>query len=212
MSESAIINYWNEYYSRSSKSLTPSSFSEFIISTYPQRKYVIDVGCGSGRDAYLFASRGCQVLGLDASEQAIERAREHCRQFAASCRFQLLDIDEGSWLESELIESFNAEDTLIYARFFLHAISQAAEEAFLESIRPLVKDGALLCIECRSLKDAELPKVEGDHFRRFIDPESLANRCASLGMAIRYSKVGRGLARYGSEDPEIIRMIMGLAQ
>lgn len=209
MEKSEIINHWNNYYSVDCRRLEPSQFSEFVISTFPKRRLIIDVGCGSGRDAYSFASNGWQVLGLDVSESAIDRAREHCRRFAASCCFLIFDISSDELCRNDIVASFDAKDILIYARFFLHAIPHAAERAFLSSVAPLVKAGSLLCIECRSLKDAELPKAEGEHYRRFIDPDMLASQCASLGMKIQYSEVGRGLARYGSEDPEIVRMIVG---
>lgn len=189
--------------------MAPSPFSELVISKFYDRKLIIDVGCGSGRDAYLFASHGLQVLGLDVSEQAIYRAHEHCRVFADSCRFLTFDVGRDNLRQNDVVKAFDPEDILIYARFFLHAIPKIAEDAFLASVAPLVKSGSLLCLECRSLKDAGLPKTEGEHYRRFIDPDNLIDQLVLLGMNIRYSQVGRGLARYGSEDPDIIRVVAG---
>jgi 2-polyprenyl-3-methyl-5-hydroxy-6-metoxy-1,4-benzoquinol methylase len=37
---------------------------------------VLDVGCGNGHIAGLFAGRGCRVVGIDPSETGVEAARE----------------------------------------------------------------------------------------------------------------------------------------
>lgn len=38
---------------------------------------VLDVGCGTGKAARLFAARGCEVLGIEVDERMAERARSH---------------------------------------------------------------------------------------------------------------------------------------
>ncbi|MDH3744272.1 MAG: class I SAM-dependent methyltransferase [Acidobacteriota bacterium] len=47
-----------------------------LLEEAPSRR-VLDLGCGDGRHARLLAEQGCQVVGIDASEAAIERARAH---------------------------------------------------------------------------------------------------------------------------------------
>src|SRR5579862_1609417 len=37
---------------------------------------VLDAGCGTGDHAILFASRGCQVTGIDFVDEAITRAKK----------------------------------------------------------------------------------------------------------------------------------------
>jgi glycine/sarcosine N-methyltransferase len=48
---------------------------------------VIDVGCGTGRHAVLFASWGLDVTGVDPDAEMLARAREHARASGAGVRF-----------------------------------------------------------------------------------------------------------------------------
>ncbi len=47
---------------------------------------ILDLGCGSGVDAHWLASRGCRVVGLDASSAMLERARARCASMPESLR------------------------------------------------------------------------------------------------------------------------------
>ena len=56
---------------------------------------MLDVGCGSGRNAIYFAHRGVpRILGVDVSEEMIRQARQLARQagVADRCEFQVLDF------------------------------------------------------------------------------------------------------------------------
>ena len=52
---------------------------------------VIDVGCGTGENALELASRGLEVLGIDASPRAIEAARAKASQRGSSAEFLVAD-------------------------------------------------------------------------------------------------------------------------
>ncbi len=50
-----------------------------FINQLPQREmqYILDVGCGSGRDANYFAKQGYDVIAIDASAELIQWAQQH---------------------------------------------------------------------------------------------------------------------------------------
>ena len=52
---------------------------ELFLNQLPQRstQYILDVGCGSGRDANYFAKRGYDVTAIDASAELIQWAEQH---------------------------------------------------------------------------------------------------------------------------------------
>jgi ubiquinone/menaquinone biosynthesis C-methylase UbiE len=52
---------------------------------------VIDVGCGTGENALELASRGLEVLGIDASPRAIEAARTKASDRGISAEFLVAD-------------------------------------------------------------------------------------------------------------------------
>jgi SAM-dependent methyltransferase len=45
------------------------------LPTTSTRPYVLDFGCGPGRDAYELGQRGCEVVGVDASEELLKLAQ-----------------------------------------------------------------------------------------------------------------------------------------
>lgn len=59
--------------------------------TLPGRQ-VIDVGCGEGYFSLYLSRIGFDALGIDFSEVAIERAREHARREGTRCRFMTADV------------------------------------------------------------------------------------------------------------------------
>ena len=72
----------------------------------PQREFVkladagdvkgdlIDLGCGTGENAMMFASRGNNVLGVDSAPLAVEKARAKARERRSTARFEVADALE----------------------------------------------------------------------------------------------------------------------
>lgn len=59
-----------------------------------QGRRIIDVGTGTGRGAFLLASAGAQVTGIDASEQMLAIARERAVATGAPIDFQVGDAHQ----------------------------------------------------------------------------------------------------------------------
>ncbi|WP_202617535.1 MULTISPECIES: class I SAM-dependent methyltransferase [unclassified Ensifer] len=202
-----IGNYWEEYYKHASPKTAPSLFAKFVINTYPERTCILDIGCGDGRDSIFFATEGKTVVGIDASESAIRVCKSRAAQMNGSCTFDEAVVSKDYFNTLDLGLDFRVSQSVIYSRFFLHAVVEEVEDCFLDSAMNFLDRGALLCIEFRTLADAELRKVEKEHFRRFISPTILMNKCLMRGMNSLHLRVGRGLAPYGDEDPMIARMV-----
>ena len=59
-----------------------------------QSKWILDVGCGSGRYAVLFAASGAEsVTGIDLAPRMIELAKHHALQRGVSERCHFLEMD-----------------------------------------------------------------------------------------------------------------------
>jgi SAM-dependent methyltransferase len=73
---------------------------ERVFSAAPQ-KSLLDLGCGTGEHARFFASLGFRVLGVDASESMLEKAREienpESVSFALGDMTRLDDVVPGKW-------------------------------------------------------------------------------------------------------------------
>lgn len=52
----------------------------------------VEIGCGTGDNTIWLSQQGFQVVGVDASEMAIEKAQEKTANANATCSFVVLDI------------------------------------------------------------------------------------------------------------------------
>ena len=50
---------------------------------------VIDLGCGTGENAIMFASKGSRVLGIDSAPLAISKARAKAKERSSTAEFRL---------------------------------------------------------------------------------------------------------------------------
>ncbi|MGF6178464.1 class I SAM-dependent methyltransferase [Ensifer sp. 4252] len=208
MGTAEINEYWNYYYLHSKQKKDPSSFATFIADSYPERRYIIDLGCGDGRDSVFFAAQGRSVIGIDASVAAIEVCRSRLAGEDENCRFLVGSITDGSLTNTMLFNDLVVADSIIYSRFFLHAVTEDVEDCLLATASEFLHKGALLCMEFRTTDDEKLVKVEKEHFRRFISPSIVLEKCRRHGMSQVYLEIGNGLAPYNGEDPIVARMIL----
>lgn len=77
-------------YAENVANLAPVESIEKLIKLLPPKAKIIDIGCGSGRDAKIFNSIGADVLGIDFCSNLIEIAKLQ----APSSEFELMDIEK----------------------------------------------------------------------------------------------------------------------
>ncbi|MGP4713014.1 MULTISPECIES: class I SAM-dependent methyltransferase [unclassified Psychrobacter] len=78
----STLNYYDENaveFAMQTVSIDMHDLYELFINQLPQRdtQRILDVGCGSGRDANYFAKQGYEVTAIDASAELIQWARQH---------------------------------------------------------------------------------------------------------------------------------------
>lgn len=83
-------------FARNVAELAPTGSIEKFINFLPLNAKIIDIGCGSGRDAKLFSDMGAEVLGIDFSSNLISIAQ----QYAPSAQFQVMDMETMSFPEA----------------------------------------------------------------------------------------------------------------
>jgi len=69
--------------------LAPTESIQKFTELLSTKAKIIDIGCGSGRDAKIFTAAAVDVLGIDFCPNLIEIAKTH----APLARFQLMDIE-----------------------------------------------------------------------------------------------------------------------
>jgi hypothetical protein len=98
-------------------------------------------------------------------------------------------------------------DVLVYLRF-LHAIPEAAEDTLLGVLTERLPMGFHLCAEFRTEHDADRPKAEAAHYRRYINEVQLAEKLTTIyGFEVEHLEAGAGLSPFKGEDPHLARII-----
>lgn len=209
--EEAKAQYWDSYYATRNfaKIAIPSQFAVFVAQEISPDSLVIDVGCGNGRDSVFFATQAHRVLGLDGSSAAIEACRTVAAVAGAEhATFEAVGVTDPGF-ESILSQAVARaeEQVVVYARFFLHAITDEAQAAMIASVASALRPGDLFSVEYRTTKDAALAKETAEHYRRYIDPAQLIVDVASQGFCVTYAVEGFGFAKYHQDDAHVARAI-----
>jgi len=92
---------------------------------------IIDVGCGTGEHAMLFASKGYKVLGVDSAPLAIEKARTKASQRGSKAEFVVADA-------LHLAELHRKFDAAIDSGLF-HVFSDKDRSAYVESLGDVLR-------------------------------------------------------------------------
>ncbi len=81
-------------------------FYQKFLSFLPKRAHILDLGCGSGRDAQYFKHQNFKITALDASEELIKLASSYLGQEVLLLKFQDLTFQnmfEGIWANASLL-------------------------------------------------------------------------------------------------------------
>ena len=200
-----LINHWDEYYKKDNIPDYPSPFAEYVANKLSNQQTILEVGCGNGRDAKFLASQGHLVTGLDRSSEAIELCKK--LYSAESLEFFFGTITNIAKINKKKYD-------LIYSRFVIHAMSLNEEIKTLNMSHKLLNKDGQFFVECRSINDplsrkgdilSKTERIEG-HYRRFIILEEFKQRLVQVGFKIMQSIESDGLAKFGEDDPVVIRI------
>lgn len=155
---------------------------------------VIDVGCGTGEHAILFASRGYEALGVDSAPLAIEKARAKASQRGSTAKFLVADALRLGDLRRQF-------DAAIDSGLF-HVFSDDERGAYAASLRAVLRPGGrcyLLCFSDREpagwggprrVSKQEILKAFADGWHvNYIRPAKMASTFHDDGAEAWFSKV-----------------------
>lgn len=138
---------------------------EAVLATAPSRR-IVDLGCGEGRHARALAELGYEVVGLDASESALDRAQEE--PIPEGVQFILADLGA---VERSVHGHFGA--ALCLGNTLPSLLSPESVTRMLIGLRRRLQPGASLVIHClnydrvfsqsiRDLPTTILPAPDGE--------------------------------------------------
>jgi SAM-dependent methyltransferase len=199
-------SYWDEYYAARAdvRRPLPSQFATFVANELTEPTRIVEFGCGTGRDSVFFALYGHDVVGVDGSEQAVKASQALADALGLSARFVAAHIED-----PDLVEQVGRGEgrQLVYARFFVHAITEEEESSFLDAASRLTVAGDLLAVEYRTIRDLSGAKVTEKHYRRFVTPAEFDARAAGHGFRAAYNVEGFGFAKYRQDDAYVARAL-----
>jgi len=116
--------------------LKPSSTCSSVIDIIPPSRplKLLDAGCGEGRDAVYFATRGYSVTGFDTSPFGIEKARRLADKSKVEVEFFIADINE-----FRLAETFD----IIFSTGVLQYIPEKLRQEILGNYKQFTSIGGI---------------------------------------------------------------------
>jgi SAM-dependent methyltransferase len=204
-------SYWKELYSSDRDALVPdkpTAFAHWVGEREAASTSLVDIGCGTGRDALWFASSGHRVLGLDFVPAAVARARAKAKAEGLTASFEYLDLGDLRQVLAMGARFAHARHPhVLYGRFLLHALEDPGRHNLWRLARMALRSGGRLYLEFRTRKDAHQRHAFGEHFRRFLRPSAVVDEIESSGGQIEHREEGHGLAVYRDEDPHVCRLV-----
>ena len=151
---------------------------------------ILDIGCGGGLLAEPMARLGAHVIGIDASQGAIDAASAHAAQ-------QNLTIEYKN-TSSEVMAAKKANQAhfdFIYASEVIEHVTD--RPAFIIAMKAMLKPGGVLAITTinKSLSSLLLAKFAAEYvlkivpagthqFSQFVSPQTLRAECEAAGILI----------------------------
>lgn len=96
----------------------------------------LDIGCGTGDNSIWLSQEGFEVVGVDSSSLAIDKAKEKALKVGARCKFIVADFLEGQVEEAPFGFAFD--------RGCFHSFNRAEDrEAFASKVAQCLEKGGL---------------------------------------------------------------------
>ena len=152
--------FWDDRY-RSSKRVWSGNPNPQLVAEAagiaPGR--ALDVGCGEGADAIWLAEQGWEVVGMDISQVALDRAAEHARTTAPGAAKRI------TWQQADLIASPPPAGSFDLVNVQFMHLPRAPRAAMFRGLAAAVRpDGTLLIV-------AHHPSDLASGVKRPPDPE-----------------------------------------
>ena len=201
--------YWNNYYKDDKCYISKcSDFALEVDKLLKKNSRILELGCGNGRDSLYFLSQGHNVIGIDASDVAIDKLNGTTKK--NSDAFFICD----DFVKCHAL--YQKHYDCVYSRFTLHAINEEQENELLRNIKSSLSTGGMLCIEARTVHDDIYGKGKNlgnnafeynGHYRRFIDVDKFKGKIENMGFDIDYLEERNGFSKTDDSDPVLMRVI-----
>jgi len=178
--------HWKKFYKAKTAIQKPSSFAEFIEPIIPNKAIIYDLGSGNGRDSVFFTKRNILVISVDPNGEPYKSEPNliHWKMNINTFVKQVLP----------------SKESIIYSRFFIHAIDKQQTRDLISSVRK----GMVFVAEFRIKGDK--PVLYKDHRRTMWEEAEFKKLFSRKNWKTKFW-VSRGVAKYKDEDPLVLRVL-----
>lgn len=148
----------------------------------------LDLGCGEGADSVWLAENGWQVVGVDISDTALQRAGRAAGQRGVAERVQFLQCD----LSAEFPDG---DFDLVSAQFLMSPVHLDRPKIFRSAAAAVAAGGALLIV------DHAAPPPWAVNLHDHVFP-TVPDVLDSLGVDAQWEQVHAGIVERDSVSPE----------
>lgn len=125
----------------------------------------LDVGCGTGDNAIYLAQQGWQVIGVDFTAKAVDRAREKARAAGVAVEFVQADVTRLS------SSSVGSAFSLIVDNGCLHGMDDADRAAYVREVTgAAAPDARLVILACSPGSSFGVPGITAGEVERRFTP------------------------------------------
>lgn len=198
------MNYWQKFYKNKKiqkKILFPSQFAIFSLNEKSKEDFLIEFGCGNGRDAFFFSKYFKKVYAFDKSTNAITFNKINFKK-QKNLFFNYQDINNN--FDNKI---FKTKNKMIYARFFLHSLKDKEIDNFIKNCSKILLKNEKILVEYRNKKDKKNKKIFNKHYRNYLNPNEIIKKFSKEKMKNVYTIGGFGYAKYKNEDASVTRQI-----
>ena len=201
------MGLWTEFWTGAASdevSRRGSEFGRWVLPQLDADTAVLDVGCGNGRDAILFARRGHRVWAVDFSRGAIRLTARRASKRDIDLRVEQLILGE---LRQAL--TFGArlarDPHHIYARGLLGGLDRPARAQFWQLCSMALREGRSLFLEFAAT-GADVPDARLQPLGRRLDPDEVAAEIRAHGGVVEHLETGPGDDLFDRPDPAVCRI------
>ena len=163
------LKYYNEnaeaYCEATKNGNMEEAYNRFLV-LLPDKAYILDFGCGSGRDSKYFLAHGYTVRAIDGSEKLCELASEYIGQKVDYMKFdELSDVEtyDGIWACASILH-VEREDLPNILRKMITALKEGGViyTSFKKGDQEVVQDGKYYNYINKEILEAMLREVDPD--------------------------------------------------
>lgn len=204
--------FWRDFYrapAAASVPTEPSPFARWVQEQVDSRDRILDLGCGNGRDAVWFAAQGHPVTASDYAGSHRDAVRRLARKHGVRVATPLLNLEDlRAVLTAAGRLAHRPGRRHVYARGLLDTLGANGRQNLWRYASMVQRRSGTTFLEFRTPTGRHEPKAFGRHRRTYPDPAAVVAEIERFGGTVLHQVIGRDLAPFGDENPEICRLVV----